>query len=212
MPLRIVKRGAPVAALMSDDSVEGGNEIVSMIVGWFKAPGKAFSSLIFGLGVWGLILGIVNVVFGVVVAGQRKVVWAGYLTMGYLWDEPYSNDMVYRPWSDTVFLAMAVAGILWGAWGIHQKVEGGFQTWFKGIIFHPIWTSLVSGREEGGITMSAAAWCLLIGFGFYAYWSLVYWAWTDIGVYAVTAPLLAFGFGLRFLALVNETENSTSES
>ena len=99
---------------MSDDSDDSGNESVSMIVNWVKAPGKAFSSLVFGLGVWGLILGIVNVVFGAVVAGERKVVWAGYLTMGYLWDEPYS-EMIYRPWSDTVFLAMAVTGIAWGA-------------------------------------------------------------------------------------------------
>ena len=195
---------------MSDESGDSGNESVSMIVDWIKSPGKAFSSLVFGLGVWGLVLGIVNVVFGAVVAGERKVVWAGYLTMGYLWDEPYS-EMVYRPWSDTVFLAMAITGIAWGAWGIHQKVEGGFQAWIKGIFFHPIWTSLVSGREEGGMTMTAAAWCLLLGIGFYTYWSIVHWAWTDIGVYAVTAPLIAFGFGLRFLALVDDSDSSLSE-
>ena len=140
---------------------------------------------------------------GAVVAGERKIVWAGYLTMGYLWDEPYS-EMIYRPYSDTVFIGMALVGIFWGAYGLNQKVEGGFQAWITGVIFNPIWTSLVSGSEEGGMTMSAAAWCLLLGFGFYAYWSIVHWAWTDIGVYAVTAPLLAFGFGLRYLALVGD--------
>ena len=185
------------------DASEGGSEAVDMVLGWIKSPGKTFSSLIFGLGVWGLILGIVNVTLGAVVAGERKIVWAGYLTMGYLWDDPYS-EMIYRPYSDTVFIGMALVGILWGAYGINQKVEGGFQAWISGVIFNPIWTSLVSGSEEGGMTMSAAAWCLLIGFGFYAYWSIVHWAWTDIGVYAVTAPLLAFGFGLRYLALVGD--------
>ena len=190
---------------MSDnvEEGEGGSEAVGMLLDWVKSPGKAFSSLIFGLGVWGLILGVVNVTMGVVVAGERKVVWAGYLTMGYLWDEPYS-EMIYRPYSDTVFLGMAVVGVLWGAYGLNQKVEGGFQAWIKGMIFNPIWTSLVSGNEVGGMKMSAAAWCLLLGFGFYAYWSVVHWAWTDIGVYAVTAPLLAFGFGLRYLALVDD--------
>ena len=185
------------------DASEGGSEAVDMVLGWIKSPGKTFSSLIFGLGVWGLILGIVNVTLGAVVAGERKIVWAGYLTMGYLWDDPYS-EMIYRPYSDTVFIGMALVGILWGAYGINQKVEGGFQAWISGVIFNPIWTSLVSGSEEGGMTMSAAAWCLLLGFGFYAYWSIVHWAWTDIGVYAVTAPLLAFGFGLRYLTLVGD--------
>ena len=185
------------------DASEGGSEAVDMVLGWIKSPGKTFSSLIFGLGVWGLILGIVNVTLGAVVAGERKIVWAGYLTMGYLWDDPYS-EMIYRPYSDTVFIGMALVGILWGAYGINQKVEGGFQAWISGVIFNPIWTSLVSGSEEGGMTMSAAAWCLLLGLGFYAYWSIVHWAWTDIGVYAVTAPLLAFGFGLRYLALVGD--------
>ncbi len=185
------------------DASEGGSEAVGMLLDWIKSPGKTFSSLIFGLGVWGLLLGIVNVAIGAVVAGERKIVWAGYLTMGYLWDEPYS-EMIYRPYSDTVFIGMALVGIFWGAYGLNQKGEGGFQAWITGVIFNPIWTSLVSGSEEGGMTMSAAAWCLLLGFGFYAYWSIVHWAWTDIGVYAVTAPLLAFGFGLRYLALVGD--------
>ncbi|HHZ74365.1 MAG TPA: hypothetical protein EYN58_04160 [Candidatus Poseidoniales archaeon] len=61
------------------------------------------------------------------------------------------------------------------------------------------------------MTMTAAAWCLLLGIGFYTYWSIVHWAWTDIGVYAVTAPLIAFGFGLRFLALVDDSDSSLSE-
>jgi len=187
---------------------EGGSEAVSMLLGWIKSPGKTFSSLIFGLGIWGLILGIVNVTLGAVVAGERKIVWAGYLTMGYLWDEPYS-EMIYRPYSDTVFIGIALVGVLWGAYGLNQKVEGGFQAWVRGVIFNPVWTSLVSGNEEGGMTMSAAAWCLLLGFGFYVYWSIVHWAWADIGVYAVTAPLLAFGFGLRYLALVGDEKPST---
>lgn len=182
----------------------GGNEAVSIIVDWLKAPGKAFSSLIFGLGVWGLILGVVNVIWGVVVIGERKVVWAGYLTMGYLWDEPYS-EMIFRPYSDSVFILMAIAGMAWGFVGINKSVEGGFQTWIKGVFVNPIWNSLVSGKEEGGLTMTAAAWCLLFGFGTYIYWSLIHWAWTDIGVYAVCAPLIAFGFGLRYLALVDDS-------
>ena len=66
---------------MSEDSSpeEGGGEAVAILVDWLKAPGRAFSSLIFGLGVWGLILGIVNITMGAVIAGERKVVWAGML-------------------------------------------------------------------------------------------------------------------------------------
>ena len=196
---------------MSDNDGGGGssNEALGIMLNWIKSPSKGFSSIIFGLGIWGLILGVVNVLFGAVIAGERKVVWAGYLTMGYLWDEPYS-EMIYRPYSDTVFLGMAIVGFLWGAWVLHQKVDGGIQAWIKGVFFNPIWTSLVSGSEEGGMKMSGAAWCLLLGFGFYTYWCVVHWAWTDIGVYAVTAPLIAFGFGLRYLAIVDEAGNSSN--
>ena len=196
---------------MSEDE-EGGSEAVDMVVDWLKSPSRGFSSMVFGLGLWGLVLGLVNLFCGAVVAGERKVVWAGWLTMGWLWDEPYADfegaSASFRPYSDTVFLAMAVLGVVWGAWGLHQRVEGGFQAWIKGVLLNPIWTSLVSGDEKGGMTMTAAAWCLVTGLFFYAYWAIVHWAWVDIGVYAVTSPILAFGFGLRYLALVEDAENS----
>ena len=61
---------------MSDNDGEGGsgNEALSIMLNWIKSPSKGFSSIIFGLGIWGLILGVVNVVFGAVIAGERKVV------------------------------------------------------------------------------------------------------------------------------------------
>ena len=202
------------AAVMSDDSSpeDGGNEAVAILVDWLRAPGRAFSSLIFGLGVWGLILGIVNITMGAVIAGERKVVWAGWISMGYFWDQPYADfNGVSESFqsSDLVFMLLASAGICWGTWGLHQKVDGGFPVWVKGILLNPIWTSLVSGTEKGGTTMTAAAWCLFLGFAFYVYWALVHWAWVDIGVYAVAAPLIGFGFGLRYLALVEDGEPST---
>ncbi len=193
---------------MSDNGIEGesaSNPFLDLV----KSPSQTLGTLVFSLGVWGLILGIVNVLCGAVVAGERKVVWAGWLTMGYLWDEPYS-EMIYRPYSDTVFLGMATIGTLYGAWALHQKVEGGFVAWLKGVFLNPGWTSLVSTKEEGGLNMTLASWLILIGFSFYGYWAIVHWAWVDIGVYAVTAPLLAFGFGLRYLALV-EDENDAAE-
>jgi hypothetical protein len=80
------------------------------------------------------------------------------------------------------------------------------------MVINPIWTSLVSGNEKGGTTMTAAAWCLFLGFAFYIYWAIVHWAWVDIGVYAVAVPFIGFGFGLRYLALVEDSNAISAES
>ena len=200
--------------MSDDDSSEAGE--LEMIFSWLKSPGKGFSQLLFGLGIWGIALGVINLVWGAVVMSERKVIWAGWLTMGKLWDEPYADfegmSASFRPYSDTVFLAMGVVALLWGVHGLNQRFEGGFQGWLKGLTDDPIWASLTSSGEEGGWTMTFSSWCLLAGFGFYLWWGLVYWAWVDIGVYAVTAPLLAFGFGLRYAALAEAAQSADASN
>ena len=68
-----------------------------------------------GLLKWGIALGIINLVWGAVVMGERKVIWAGWLTMGKLWEEPYTEFegifASFRPYSDTVFMATSPFGI-----------------------------------------------------------------------------------------------------
>ncbi|MBT5280802.1 MAG: hypothetical protein HOJ55_03200 [Euryarchaeota archaeon] len=44
---------------------------------------------------------------------------------------------------------------------------------------------------------SIGAWCLLLGFGFYIFYSAMYTAWIDPGVYSVSITLVAFGFALN---------------
>jgi len=197
--------------VMGDDD-SGDADALQMFTGWLKSPGKGFSQLLFGLGVWGIALGIINLVWGAVVMGERKVIWAGWLTMGKLWEEPYTEFegifASFRPYSDTVFMAMGVVALLWGAHGINQRFEGGFQGWLRGLASDSMWTSLVSSEGKGGWTMTFSAWCLMAGFGFYLWWGIVYWGWVDIGVYAVSAPLLAFGFALRFAAYAEAAESA----
>jgi hypothetical protein len=105
-------------------------------------------------------------------------------------------------------MAMGVVALLWGAHGINQRFEGGFQGWIRGLASDSTWTSLVSSEGDGGWTMTFSSWCLLAGFGFYLWWGFAYWGWVDIGVYAVTAPLLAFGFGLRYAAYAEAAESA----
>jgi hypothetical protein len=78
----------------------------------------------------------------------------------------------------------------------------------RGLVTNPLWFSLLSSKEKGGWSMTLAAWCLILGIGLYIMRGIVYWNWVDPGVYAVCAPLVAFGFALKFSAEADATEAS----
>ena len=64
-------------------------------------------------------------------------------------------------------------------------------------------------NEEERITTSMARWfylfILMLGISFYLSWSVMYNAWTDLGVYAITAILVCFGlFGTLLYWKKNE--------
>ena len=61
---------------MADEDSSAASEL-QMITDWLKSPGKGFSQLLFGLGIGGSAVGIINLVWGAVVMGERKVIWAG---------------------------------------------------------------------------------------------------------------------------------------
>ena len=58
--------------------------------------------------------------------------------------------------------------------------------------------------------MLAAAWCLLLGFGFYAYYGVTHTGWTDPGVYSVSIAMIAFGFALKASANAPEGDETLS--
>jgi hypothetical protein len=47
----------------------------------------------------------------------------------------------------------------------------------------------------------------IAGLGLYLYWAASYNAWTDIGLYAISAPVICFGLAGMFLYTRKEVED-----
>ena len=188
----MVMTRAPVAEPMSTDNGHGG---------------RTLASLAFALGLWATVLGILNIMFGIggTAENKLKVVWAAYLSVGQLYPDLFVDDMVYRPMSDSVFMALSIGLMAWGGNCLHKSTEGGIVTWLQGIVTCDSWLSLMSTKEAGG-QMTAAMWCTVLGLVFYIYQSIVHWNWVDVGVYSVTAALLGFGMALMFAAKAEQGE------
>ena len=158
-------------------------------------------AIAFLLGLWASFLGVLNIAVGAYV-GQKKVVWAGFLTMGTLYPDSFTSDPVFRPMSDTVFMALSLGLLGYGVWKLNQT-EGGIVGWIQRAATHKMWLSLFS--TDAGAKMTAAAWCILLGEVFYLYRGFVHWNWVDVGVYSITIALVGFGFALKYAA---EVENA----
>ena len=168
----------------------------------------AIATLAFILGLWATCLGIINIMFGAHGTPEHKlkVVWAAYLSMGSLYPDLYTTDMVFRPFSDSVFMLLSLGLTGWGAKTLHDSTDGGLLQWMKNIVTCDSWLSLMSMKEAGG-RMTAAMWCLVIGSVFYIYQGIQHWNWVDVGVYSVTASLLGFGCALMYAAKADTDEN-----
>ena len=90
--------------------------------------GRTLASLAFALGLWATILGILNIVYGIggTTENKMKVVWAAYLSVGQLYPDLFTADMVYRPFSDSVFMILSIGLMTWGGRCLHNSTEGGY--------------------------------------------------------------------------------------
>jgi hypothetical protein len=178
--------GGQFAAAMSDVI-----EIESKTGKGFLNPPVGLAGWMIGLGVWGLALGILNII-GLAYPGDLKISWAGFLTVGLLGEGVVYNT-AYHPLSDTFFLALCgmVAGI--GIKTLNES-ESGLEAWLKALILNDTWPAMVSFEDGWARTMGA--WCMMIGLVFYLSWGILYTGWVDPGVYSVFAALFAFGFAL----------------
>jgi len=173
---------------MSDDFEPSTKDVPNSLLN----PPRALAGWMTGLGLWGLTLGILNIM-GMAYPGEMKVSWAGFLTVGILGEGVvYNTD--FHTVSDTVFLLGC--GFITGV-GIKalNETEGGVDGWFKSLVINDKWTALVS-FEEGGWEKTMGAWCMLIGLAFYIGWGIMHTAWVDPGVYSVFAALFIFGYAL----------------
>ena len=100
---------------------------------------------------------------------------------------------------DTVFLVACFAFIGFGLKTIHQHRE--VPDWFKGLLINDMWPAL-NDASVGGGQRTTAAWCLLLGLGFYFYFGFAHSAWIDVRVYSVTIALVAMGFALNHASRV----------
>ena len=170
-------------------------------------PNKVVSQWLFGIGLWGFSLGILNIM--VLLRPEEKVVWAGFLSLGKLGGTIFTKKTTYAIVSDSAFLLITGGAFALGALGIHKSTEGGIVAWAKSLFVNDYWRSLVNPQEFGWM-MTFSAWCLVIGFIFYIYWGIVHTGWIDTGVYAVSITFIAFGFTLK-LAAENKPDENTED-
>ncbi len=187
----VITRGQ-VASDMTETSNEG-RGLVQMVI----EPSSATARWFVGLGVWGLLLALLNLM-GMAHKGYR-ISWAGVLSMGRLNEafEAHATAPAFVA-SDLVFIALCGGLVALGFRTIANE-EGGAAAFFRSLVDNTTWRAL--GSNQGGMSHTVGAWCLLIGLVFYVARGIMHTNWFDPGVYAVSAVLVAFGFGLRALAM-----------
>ena len=175
-------------SMSSDERTESGG--LSVI---FLSPSATLSKWYVAIGAWGLVLSILNMMG--LIHPTYRVSWGGLLTFE-TFAEAFGNkdDAPAFVAGDGIFIAACLALLGLGLRSLNNG-EGGLAEFARSLIINDTWPALVG--SEGGIMRAIGAWCLLLGFGFYIGYSVMYMAWIDLGVYSVSVTLVAFGFALN---------------
>jgi hypothetical protein len=160
----------------------------------FIKPSVILSKWYIAIGAWGLTLAILNALG--YIHPTYRVSWGGLLTFEAFADAfGHKEDAPVFVLGDLVFVGACLALLGLGLNSINEKVEGGVAGFAQSLFVNDTWPALVGA--EGGIMRSIGAWCLLLGFSFYIYYSILHMTWIDLGVYSVSITLVAFGFALN---------------
>ena len=160
----------------------------------FINPSVTLSKWYVGIGTWGLVLAILNMIGEI--HPSYRVSWGGLLTFETLADAFGSKEGAPAfVIGDVVFIAACLALLGLGLRSINSNVDGGLAGFARSLVLNDTWPALVG--SEGGLMRAIGAWCLLLGFGFYIGYSAMYMTWIDVGVYSVSVTLVAFGFALN---------------
>ncbi len=164
---------------------------------WYSAltrPSRAVSTTMLALGMWVILLTIVNLIQGAYGPGF-KVLWLGFLSNGALGDIYVAHDGISFVMDDIVFGVLGSALIVSGMLGMKSAFENGISDWFKNL------PNTFSGlfSTEAGARKSIADWLVVLGLVFYIGWSIQNNTWVDPGVFAVSITPFAFGIGLNLL-------------
>ena len=160
----------------------------------FINPSVTLSKWYVGIGTWGLVLAILNMIGEI--HPSYRVSWGGLLTFETLAEAFGSKEGAPTfVVGDIVFIAACLALLGLGLRSINSNVDGGLAGFARSLVLNDTWPALVG--SEGGLMRAIGAWCLLLGFGFYIGYSVMYMTWIDVGVYSVSVSLVAFGFALN---------------
>jgi|TARA_B110000495_G_C22916508_1_gene535393 hypothetical protein len=158
-----------------------------------KRPSMPLSASSMLLGLWALILTMVNIMFGAYSPG-KKILWSGFIFSG---DSNTSNlDIVL---GDLIFGIFALSLCIIGWFGMSKSVGGNDKLSDSiksnfGIFLNYLFSI------ENGISRSVASWLILIGIIFYFSWSVLFNTWVDVGIYSVMIALVSSGIGIHILA------------
>ena len=176
-------------SMSSEENAESGG-----LADIFIKPSVTLSKWYAAIGVWGLTLAILNSLG--YIHPTYRVSWGGLLTFEAFADAfGHKDDAPAFVVGDMVFIGACLALLGLGLNSINEKVEGGVAGFAVSLVMNDTWPALVGA--EGGLMRAIGAWCLLLGFGFYIGYSVMYMTWIDLGVYSVSITLVAFGFALN---------------
>ena len=159
----------------------------------------AYASGLMFLGAWGLVLAVLNM-FSLAHPTYR-ISWGGLLTLeatNAAFGEA-KDGFYFEPLGDAVFIAICAVMIYIGGTTINSRTE--LVDWVKGLFVNDTWPALNDPSLAGG-QRTLAAWCLLLGLGFYLYFGIAHHGWIDVGVYSVAIALMASGFALNHASRV----------
>ncbi|MDB3855317.1 hypothetical protein OAV46_00715 [Euryarchaeota archaeon] len=163
-------------------------------------PSSMISITALLLGLWVIILSIVNIVEGAYSPGY-KVTWLSFL--GFTEGANFvANDTGFII-DDAVFAIFGIILIGAGDYGMKKAntlVNGGNESsegaisWILGLPNSYFMNNLIRGE---GVKQTMSSWLVVIGILFYIVWSIQNNTWVDPGVYSVMISLVAFGFALN---------------
>ena len=170
-------------------------------------PSSMISIAALLLGLWVILLSIVNLVEGAYSPGY-KVTWLSFLgiTEGANFAANDTDFII----DDAVFAIFGIILIGAGDYGMKKAntlVEGGNKSsegaisWILGLPNSYFMNNLIRGE---GAKQTISSWLVVIGILFYIVWSIQNSTWVDPGVYSVMISLVAFGFALNISSKAEE--------
>lgn len=163
--------------------------VINMVqTDWKEAltkPSNMISTAALMLGVWIILLSLVNIFGGGAGQAGNKVAWIGFIGIGGEAFVPYDDGFIL---DDAIF---AILGIIMIATGMRNQ---DVFNWISNIQNSDFTNNLIKGNNGKEIVSS---WLTVIGIVFYIVWSIQNDTWVDPGVYSVMIAMVAFGIALN---------------